>query len=168
MFKSYTKDYYYIDKAYRKFYYHYDRCNWKDELSDLRDIVENTYNNWYLQELSIKWNESIRGLNSWRIDGLKQQDKFYRENIKFKGKERTFVIISDGLRYESAEELNTLLKNSRKGKSELDYMQGVLPSYTKLGMAALLPNKTIEINDSQRDYDKELYILDGLEEDQII
>ena len=147
MVKSYTKDYYYIDKAYRKFYYHYDRCEWKDELSELRDIVENTYKNWYLQELSIKWNDSIRSLNSWRIEGLKQQDKFYRENIKFKAKERTFVIISDGLRYESAEELNTLLTNERKGKSELDYMQGVLPSYTKLGMAALLPNKTIEIND---------------------
>ncbi|MDU5105779.1 BREX-1 system phosphatase PglZ type A [Clostridium sp.] len=147
MFKSYTKDYYYIDKAYRKFYYYYDRCNWRDELSDLKDIIENTYNNWYLQELSIKWNDLIRSLESWRIEGLKQQDKFYRENIKFKAKERTFVIISDGLRYESAEELNTLLTNGRKGKSELDYMQGVLPSYTKLGMASLLPNETIEIND---------------------
>ena len=147
MVKSYTKDYYYIDKAYRKFYYHYDKCQWKEELTDLRDTIENTYNNWYLQELSIKWNESIRSLNSWRIEGLKQQDKFYRENIKYKGKERTFVIISDGLRYESAEELNTLLTNERKGKSELDYMQGVLPSFTKLGMASLLPNKTIEIND---------------------
>lgn len=147
MVKSYTKDYYYIDKAYRKFYYHYDKCQWKEELTDLRDTIENTYNNWYLQELSIKWNDSIRSLNSWRIEGLKQQDKFYRENIKYKGKERTFVIISDGLRYESAEELNTLLTNERKGKSELDYMQGGLPSFTKLGMASLLPNKTIEIND---------------------
>lgn len=147
MVKSYTKDYYYIDKAYRKFYYHYDKCQWKEELTDLMDSIENTYNNWYLQELSIKWNESIRSLNSWRIEGLKQQDKFYRENVKYKGKERTFVIISDGLRYESAEELNTLLTNERKGKSELDYMQGVLPSFTKLGMASLLPNKTIEIND---------------------
>ncbi|SHF06676.1 BREX-1 system phosphatase PglZ type A [Clostridium fallax] len=147
MVKSYTKDYYYIDKAYRKFYYHYDNCQWKEELTDLRDTIENTYNNWYVQELSIKWNDSIKSLNSWRIGGLKQQDKFYRENIKYKGKERTFVIISDGLRYESAEELNTLLTNERKGKSELDYMQGVLPTYTKLGMASLLPNKTIEIND---------------------
>lgn len=147
MVKSYTKDYYYIDKAYRKFYYHYDNCQWKEELTDLRDTIENIYNNWYLQELSIKWNESIRSLNSWRIEGLKQQDNFYRENIKYKGKERTFVIISDGLRYESAEELNTLLTNERKGKSELDYMQGVLPSYTKLGMASLLPNKNVEIND---------------------
>nr|WP_243122399.1 PglZ domain-containing protein [Clostridium septicum] len=32
--------------------------------------------------------------------------------------------MSDALRYESAEELNTLLTNERKGKAELDYMQG--------------------------------------------
>lgn len=147
MVKSYTEKYYYIDKSYRKFYYHYDKCQWKDEIKDLKKTVENVYNNWYLQELSIKWNSSISDLQSWRIDGVKQQDRFYRENIKFKGKERVYVIISDGLRYESAEELNTLLTNERKGKSTLDYMQGVLPSYTKLGMAALLPHNNIEIND---------------------
>lgn len=147
MVKSYTKDYFYIDKAYRKFYYHYDNSDLKDELSELKETIENVYNNWYLQELSIKWNDALLNQNTWRIDGLKYQDKFYRENIKFKGKERVFVIISDGLRYESAEELNTLLTNERKGKAELDYMQGVLPSYTKLGMASLLPNKKIEIND---------------------
>lgn len=147
MVKSYTKSYFYIDKAYRKFYYHYDNSELKDELNELKDTVENVYNNWYLQELSIKWNDAILSQNTWRIDGLKYQDRFYRENITYKGKERVFVIISDGLRYESAEELNTLLTNERKGKAELDYMQGVLPSYTKLGMASLLPNKKIEIND---------------------
>lgn len=147
MVQSYVKEYFYIDKAYRKFYYHYDNCNWKEELSELKETVENVYNNWYLQELSIKWNDALNDLTSWRIEGLKYQDKFYRENIKCNNKERVFVIISDALRYESAEELNTLLTNERKGKAELDYMQGVLPSYTKLGMAALLPNNSIEINE---------------------
>ncbi|WP_042265684.1 BREX-1 system phosphatase PglZ type A, partial [Clostridium butyricum] len=147
MVKSYAKDYFYIDKAYRKFYYHYDNSDLKDELNELKDTIENVYNNWYLQELAIKWNDALLNQNTWRIDGLKYQDKFYRENIKYKGKDRVFVIISDGLRYESAEELNTLLTNERKGKAQLDYMQGVLPSYTKLGMASLLPNNKIEIND---------------------
>ncbi|MEG2936105.1 MAG: BREX-1 system phosphatase PglZ type A, partial [Clostridium sp.] len=148
MLKAYGTDYFYIDKAYRKFYYHFDNCVLKDELNDLRDTVENVYNNWYLEELSIKWSEAITKDGSWRIEGLKQQDRFYKDNIKvFKGKERVFVIISDGLRYESAEELNTLLTNERKGKSQLDYMQGVLPSYTKLGMATLLPNNKVEINE---------------------
>jgi len=42
-------------------------------------------------------------------------------------------------------------------------MEGTLKFNTDI-----LNSKTIEINDSQRDYDKELYILDGLEEDQIV
>ena len=148
MVKTYANSYYYIDKAYRKFYYHYDNCNEKDLLCELKDIVENLYNNWYLQELSIKWNNALSKNNGWRIDGLKQQDRFYSEFVKYERKERTYVIISDGLRYESADELNTLLTNEIKGKSKLEYIQGVLPSYTKLGMAALLPNRSIEINDN--------------------
>lgn len=156
MVKSYSNSYYYIDKAYRKFYYHYDNSTEKELLCDLKDIVENLYNNWYLQELSIKWNIALSKNNGWRIDGLKQQDRFYSEFIKYERKERTYVIISDGLRYESADELNTLLTNERKGKSKLEYIQGVLPSYTKLGMAALLPNKSIEINDN---YD---VLIDGI------
>lgn len=146
MFKSYAKDYYHIDKAYRKFYYHYDNCIEKDELNDLKERIENVYNNWYLQELSIKWFSTLEKGTSWRIEGLRCQDNFYKEFVKY-GKERVFVIISDGLRYESAEELTNRLTNERKGKVELGFMQGVLPSYTKLGMASLLPNTKIEIND---------------------
>lgn len=146
MFKSYVKDYYLIDKAYRKFYYYYDSCIEKDELNELKERIENVYNNWYLQELSIKWFNSLEKGTTWRIDGLKYQDDFYKEFIRF-GKERVFVIISDGLRYESAEELASKLTNERKGKVEIEGVQGVLPSYTKLGMASLLPNKSIEIND---------------------
>lgn len=148
MAKSYTDSYFYIDKAYRKFYYHYDNCIDKEELCDLKDIVENLYNNWYLQELSIKWSEALSKNDGWVIEGLKQQNKFYSEFIKYQHKERVFVIISDALRYESADELNTLLTNERKGKCAIEYIQGVLPSYTKLGMAALLPNNSISINDN--------------------
>ena len=156
MVKTYTKSYYYIDKAYRKFYYHYDNTIMKDQLSSLREIIENVYSNWYLQELSIKWFDSLNNQKAWNIDGLKEQNRFYKDFIKYKYKERVYVIISDALRYESAEELSNILTNERKGKVELDYMQGVLPSYTKLGMAALLPNKKIEINDK---YD---VIVDGI------
>lgn len=147
MVKTYVKDYYYIDKAYRKFYYHFDNCKEKEDLNDLKEKIENVYNNWYLQELSIKWFNSLNSQKSWRIEGIKQQDNFYREFIKYGYKERVFVIISDALRYESAHDLAIKLINERKGKVEIECIQGVIPSYTKLGMAALLPNDKIEIND---------------------
>lgn len=144
---EYINNYYIFDKSYRKFYFYYDKTKYKDNLLILREIVENIYNNWYIQELSIKWFESLKTLDSWRIPGVKQQDRFYREFIKSKYKDRVFVIISDGLRYESAEELSSRLNNERRGTVNIEYMQSILPSYTQLGMAALLPHNNIEIND---------------------
>lgn len=35
---------------------------------------------------------SITNMDNY-IEGLKQQDKFYREDIKYKAKERTFIIM---------------------------------------------------------------------------
>ena len=154
MFQSYTKDYYLFDKYYRKFYLHYDKCLDKELIEIIRDNIENVYSNWYLDELAIKWNTAIKNNNSdsWVIDGINQQYKFFNDFIRFKYEnERVVVIISDALRYECASQLNENLnnqsKNKWKGISELTAMQGVLPSYTKLGMASLLPNKLIEIND---------------------
>lgn len=154
MFQSYTKEYYLFDKYYRKFYLHYDKCLDKELIEIIRDNIENVYSNWYLDELAIKWNTAIKnnGSNSWVIDGINQQYKFFNDFIKFKYEnERVVVIISDALRYECASQLNDNLnnqsKNKWKGISELTAMQGVLPSYTKLGMVSLLPNKIIEIND---------------------
>jgi hypothetical protein len=67
---------------------------------------------------AIKCFNFLEKLTIWRIEGLRCQDKFYSEFIKYE-KERAFVIISDGLRYESAEELTTRLTNERKSKVEL-------------------------------------------------
>lgn len=147
MVMTYTKDYMYIDKAYRKFYLHYDRIDQRDSYKSLRSCIENIYNNWYLQELSIKWfNALSEQKNDWVIDGIKRQDKFYSDIVGYSNKERIFVIVSDALRFDCGEELATLLTNERKGKVELEVRQSVVPSYTKLGMAALLPHKSIEID----------------------
>lgn len=163
MFQSYINEYYLFDKYYRKFYLHYDKCLDKELIEITRDNIENVYSNWYLDELSIKWNTAIKNNNSdsWVIDGINQQYKFFNDFIRFKYEnERVVVIISDALRYECASQLNENLnnqsKNKWKGISELTAIQGVLPSYTKLGMASLLPNKLIEINDK---YD---VIVDGM------
>jgi len=63
------------------------------------------------------------------------------------GNERLIVVISDGLRYESAAGLSAILNREQKGSSELEVMLGVIPSYTVLGMASLLPHKNISITD---------------------
>ena len=58
------------------------------------------------------------------------------------------MIISDALRYEVASELSERIVRNTKGTAELESMQAVFPSITKFGMAALLPGKSISVNDS--------------------
>ncbi|MCQ6266316.1 BREX-1 system phosphatase PglZ type A [Fictibacillus sp. WQ 8-8] len=153
MFKAYSEDYYKIDTAYRKFYVAYDKLQNKERLSSLKEKVENTYTNWFTDELSIKWCDAIDNelMEHWAIPGMDQQFEFYKTTIQpYLGKgERVFVIISDALRFEAAKELSELLNQERKGSTEISSMQGVLPSYTDLGMAALLPHKQISYEDGQ-------------------
>jgi len=49
--------------------------------------------------------------------------------------------------YEAAKEFSDILNVERNGFTEISYMQGVVPSYTKLGMASLLPSSKIEMDD---------------------
>ena len=55
---------------------------------------------------------------------------------------------SDYLVYEVASELSERIVRNTKGTAELESMQAVFPSITKFGMAALLPGKSISVNDS--------------------
>ena len=150
--ENYTTKYYLLDMFYRKFYVSYDKIQNKEIFISLCEKVENTYSNWYLDELSIKWAMAVEDelTSDWNIKGLMHQQDFYNNYIlnHLRKDERVFVIISDALRYEGAKELVDVLSSNIRGTTEINYMQGVLPSYTKLGMASLLPNKKIEINDN--------------------
>ncbi|MGG0236534.1 BREX-1 system phosphatase PglZ type A [Bacillus tropicus] len=152
LFKAYESKYYSIDAAYRKFYVAFDQIENKDSFMALRDKLENMYTNGYMNELAIKWSDAIEHEQKehWPIAGLDPQHTFYRSFVQpFVNKEeRVFVIVSDALRYEAAKELCDVLNVERKASTEIVAMQGVLPSYTDLGMAALLPHKTITFGDN--------------------
>jgi uncharacterized protein (TIGR02687 family) len=99
-FERYVGDYCNIDTAYRKFTYSFDRMANKEWFAELREMIENTYINGYMNALSIKWSSSIEGLQEyWGIGSVHYQWEFYQHWIEphvQKG-ERVFVIISDGL-----------------------------------------------------------------------
>ena len=59
------------------------------------------------------------------------------------GTKRIFVIISDAFRFEVAEELAQAINSKSRLKAQLSSLLGVLPSYTSLGMASLLPRQTL-------------------------
>ena len=150
-FQTYASDYYRADLFYRKFYTAFDRTERKERLFPLREKVDNVYSNWFLKQLSVKWTDRQEKelTPKWMLDGIVQQNQFYKTYIQpiIAAGERVFVIVSDALRYEAAKELMDVLNNERKASAELQAMQGMVPSYTELGMASLLPHHTLEYQD---------------------
>jgi uncharacterized protein (TIGR02687 family) len=144
---------YRFDQAYRLFNEHIQALvNIGAEiLRQLDDAIENLYTQWYLYELGLSWDrllEQEQRLGNWKLTDIASQYDFFqtavKPRIKAKQTKRIFVIISDALRYEIAEELSFMLNREKRFKAELSSQLGVLPSYTQLGMAALLPHKTLE------------------------
>lgn len=134
---------YQIDQQYRKFYHCYDQLENTDAFEKLRALVENIYTNEYLNELLPAWNA---GIQTDIAGALPLQREFYDNNLRYT-KERTVVIISDAMRYEVGQELFARMQDDPKCTARLSVQLGVLPSYTRLGMASLLPHRTLEMTD---------------------
>ena len=148
--KDYADNFSEVDTLYRKVYFFFDNIENRDLFISLKNKIENIYVNNFMSELSIKWSDMIENMSRYDSNRMVLQKDFYKNYIKpFNDKkDRIIVIISDAFRYECAKELNEKLKQFAS-KSDITYMQGLVPSYTKLGMAALLPNKQLSrVNDS--------------------
>lgn len=145
---QYVKSLHLIDTYYRKFYYYIDKLENNSSFLELRKLIENIYTNAYLYKLSIAWGDKLNNYNAIsEIPHTKQYDFYRMFAAPAVKKESTVVIISDALRYECASELNNIFNDSVKYTSELDYMISCVPSYSRLGMAALLPHKQISITE---------------------
>lgn len=142
--KEYLTNTYKIDRRYRYFYFYFDRLEDISRFEKLRELVENIYTNDYLNQITVNWNTEFSAANG--ETGLNLQRNFYSQNIQFL-KERTAVIISDAFRYEVAQTLHERLEADEKCKATISVIQGVIPSYTPLGMASLLPYESIGYDD---------------------
>ena len=138
-----------IDSAYRKFYLCYDRLEDTSAYEKLQALIENIYTNEYLSDLIPRWNAALCGEDGFTV--LSQQRNFFNSFVN-QSKERTAVIISDAMRYEVGRELFEKMKDDPKCTAKLSSMMSSLPSYTRLGMAALLPHKTLEMKDDYEVY----------------
>lgn len=150
--KNYIENLSILDTLYRKLYFYYERIEDKDIFIPVRDNVESRYVNQFIRNLSIKWGNMFDNIGRYDSNKMKMQNKFYDNYIRpYKDKkDRTMVIISDAFRYECAKELADKLKQISK-KSTINCILGLVPSYTKLGMAALLPNKKISRSENKLD-----------------
>lgn len=146
----YVSQYYKIDYNYRKFLLHYSETNQSNSLALIADNIEKIYSNSYLLKLNDYWQKYVDQGNFLHEHDLVQQRNFFKRYIApyaDKGN-RIFVIISDALRYESGVELLERLSKENRFTSSLDAMVSSVPTYTQLGMAALLPNNTLTYNEA--------------------
>ncbi|WP_347955798.1 BREX-1 system phosphatase PglZ type A [Gordonia aichiensis] len=142
---QYRSEWYRIDQLYRQFTQAYLTAEFKQPIEVLATLVENAYITDFLSPLGVAWQQQVDAVTDWRSLGITSQTSFYDEYVvpALTGRKKVVVVISDALRYEVAEELSTRIRGENKFSARLDAMLGVLPSYTQLGMAALLPHNSL-------------------------
>lgn len=151
-FRMYCNDLYTIDLHYRH-YFREEKCaESKKLLADITEMVQRKYTNSFLLELARKWQPMVDAMDKWHIDGVVNQRSFYDYYVNpyvIKGN-KLFIIISDGLRYETMVEMQQRISQLSRMVTDLKpAMLSTQPSYTQLGMAALLPNRQLSYEKQQ-------------------
>lgn len=156
MYSAYTGELYQFDLLYRQFHEKADQIELSgtDVLKGLREDVENCYSNWFIDQVAMTWggmfepNHGTGLLQEWRLQNIPNQQDFFVSSVEPSLKAyptgRVYVVISDALRYEVAAELTDELNAKTRFEAAIASQLGVLPSYTALGMAALLPHQTLD------------------------
>ncbi|QPN59737.1 BREX-1 system phosphatase PglZ type A [Synechococcus sp. CBW1002] len=150
--QRYCNGWWRLDQAYRRCIFHARTYQQPTLFKPLREWLENQYVNNVLLPLTNRWSDQVSQLSSWSSTALPRQKEFHMRYLHAplgaKSLKRLFVVISDALRYEAARDYAERL-NAQAGKgwkAEVEALLGVLPSYTQLGMAALLPGAQLGIN----------------------
>jgi len=146
----YTELWFRLDQLYRKFVYHVNQSGQTTIMQKLSDQVENLHSNNYLLPLNNNWQQLVDDAPKWQAPPIPIQSRFFIHYIKpFLGnRKKVFVVISDALRYEIGQELQGLVSREDRYNATIDPCLSMLPSYTQLGMAALLPNREIAFADN--------------------
>ena len=146
----YEREFYLVDLHYRKAETAFHQSmvmnidiNLEKSVRALRDCYEKEF----ITPLNNEWMRCLKAfdfkLNSTTYN---KQYNFYKDKVTSK-QQRTAVIISDAFRYEAARELSEILSKDSKNSAPVGLMLASIPSVTMLGMANLLPNKGISVDD---------------------
>jgi len=157
--KKYSQTWYLIDQLYRKYIYHLQCSGQPALMKSLTKIVEDFYSNNYLLELNNLWQTKVDEVDQWYAPSVALQRSFFSDYVKpfLDRNKKVYVIISDAMRYEIGADLVSLIRQEDRFDASIDPALSMLPSYTQLGMAALLPNKELAIKDD----DSSMVLVDG-------
>ncbi len=147
--ERYKATYWKIDQLYRHFRFHAKQSRQATLLDSISEEIEKRYANDYLLRLNDRFQNNLDELKSWPPRELVSQRDFFDRHVvptlQKRKDSKLFVIISDAMRYEIGEELHRRITKEQRFRSKLEHAVSVLPSYTQLGMAALLPHKDLSL-----------------------
>lgn len=144
--ERYCTNWFRIDQLYRQFTYARRTFEGPHPLDVLGEQVEKRYTNKFVYELGNAWQKQVDQADRWASSAIRSQRSFYRDYVEklLREDKKAVVIISDALRYEIADELGSRIRQEDRFDADLDAVLGVIPSYTQLGMAALLPHRSLK------------------------
>jgi uncharacterized protein (TIGR02687 family) len=145
--QQYARTWYRADQLYRQCLEHSRRAGLPPLLEPLLEQVENHYTTNYVLPLNIAWQQQVDAAGRWEAPPVRSQATFYEIAVRpfLLRNNKVAVIISDALRYEAAEELLRLVRQEDRYDAEIEPLLAVLPSFTQLGMAALLPHEKLAL-----------------------
>jgi uncharacterized protein (TIGR02687 family) len=157
--QRYIKSWYKIDQVYRKFTWHVRMSGQASLMGSLADHIENLYSNAYLLKLGDCFQSFVDKSISWEALPVPRQNSFFEHWVQpfLQRDNKVCVIISDAMRYEVGDELLGLIRQEDRYGAELEPVLSMLPSYTQLGMASLLPNQELALVDN----DSGTVVVDG-------
>ena len=145
--QSYCQSWFRLDQLYRKFIFHFKKSGQTSLLERLNEQIENLYSNNYLLKINDVWQQYVDAVEQWEVSGVPMQRLFFDKWVQpfLKDGKKIIVIISDALRYEIGEELLGLIRQEDRYTGKIEGLLTMIPSYTQLGMASLLPNKDLSL-----------------------
>lgn len=149
--KRYRSSWYKLDQLYRKYTYNVVMSGQTSLMDKLNDQIENLYSNNYLLRINDLFQSFVDGTQVWKAQSIPLQKDFFRHWVRpfLLKKNKVCVIISDAMRYEIGEELLRLIRKEDRYDARIDPALSMLPSYTQMGMAALLPNSELALANNQ-------------------
>jgi uncharacterized protein (TIGR02687 family) len=149
--QRYAETWYQLDQLYRKFIFHVRMSGQASLMGSLTEQIENLHSNNYLLKLGDRFQTVVDAASMWEASPVRRQKEFFEHWVRpfLRRENKVCVIISDAMRYEIGDELLGLIRQEDRYSAALEPALSMLPSYTQLGMAALLPHNVLAIADNE-------------------
>lgn len=174
VFDAYCADWHRVDKEYRRFVAAMRKApaQFKRKAAELASKVDDAYGK-FLMDLTDRWQSHLMDEGSYPPASVPSQAGFFCEKIekefpRAEDGRRLGVIVSDAMRYEVGADLSariasgTLSLGRTRVSASCTGMACMLPSYTQLGMAALLPRGPMTVDPATANVLKGGNATDGL------